>query len=222
MATVYLARDLRHDRRIAIKVLHPALAASLGPGRFLREIKVVAGLQHPNILPVHDSGEAAGRLWFAMPYVEGESLRARLVRMGELPVDEAVRLLRDVVDALACAHQHGVVHRDIKPDNVLLSGHHAIVADFGVAKALSAAVDDSALTTEGMAIGTPAYMAPEHLRRSDRACPRRWGRWCCAVWRSAPRTAGRARTTSCSVWSPSRWRRFPRPLMRLRRRLVPA
>ncbi|HEU4524905.1 MAG TPA: serine/threonine-protein kinase, partial [Gemmatimonadales bacterium] len=169
MATVYLARDLRHDRQVAIKVLHPALAASLGPERFLREIKVVAGLQHPNILPVHDSGEAAGRLWFAMPYVEGESLRARLVRMGELPVDEAVRLLRDVVDALACAHQHGVVHRDIKPDNVLLSGHHAIVADFGVAKALSAAVDDSALTSEGMAIGTPAYMAPEQVAADPHA-----------------------------------------------------
>ena len=169
MATVYLARDLKHDRMVAIKVLHPELAATLGPERFLREIKVVAGLQHPNILPVHDSGEAIGRLWFAMPYVEGESLRARLAREGELPVGEAVRLLRDVVDALACAHQHGVVHRDIKPDNVLLSGHHAIVADFGVAKALSAAADDSALTSAGMAIGTPAYMAPEQAAADPHA-----------------------------------------------------
>jgi protein kinase-like protein len=169
MATVYLARDLKHDRMVAIKVLQPELAASLGPERFLREIKVVAGLQHPNILPVNDSGEAISRLWFAMPYVEGESLRARLAREGELPVGEAVRLLRDVVDALACAHQHGVVHRDIKPDNVLLSGHHAVVADFGVAKALSAAADDSALTSAGMAIGTPAYMAPEQATADPHA-----------------------------------------------------
>jgi hypothetical protein len=161
MATVYLARDLKHDRLVALKVLHPELAATLGPERFLREIKVAAGLQHPNILPMHDSGETISQLWFAMPYVEGESLRARLAREGELPVGEAVRLLRDVIDALACAHQRGVVHRDIKPDNVLLSGHHAIVADFGVAKALSAAAGDSALTSAGMAIGTPAYMAPE-------------------------------------------------------------
>jgi serine/threonine-protein kinase len=163
MATVYLARDLKHDRLVALKVLHPDLAAALGPERFLREIKVAAGLQHPNILPVHDSGETSSQLWFTMPYVEGESLRARLEREGELPVTEAVRLLRDVVDALACAHQHGVVHRDIKPDNVLLSGHHAMVADFGVAKALSAAAGDSALTSAGMAIGTPAYMAPEQV-----------------------------------------------------------
>jgi serine/threonine-protein kinase len=169
MATVYLARDLQHDRMVAIKVLHPELATSLGPDRFLREIKVVAGLQHPTILPVHDSGEAAGRLWFAMPYVEGESLRARLAREGELPIGEAVRLLRDVVDALACAHQHGVVHRDIKPDNVLLSGHHAMVADFGVAKALTAATDDSALTSVGMAIGTPTYMAPEQAAADPHA-----------------------------------------------------
>jgi serine/threonine-protein kinase len=169
MATVYLARDLKHDRMVAIKVLHPELAATLGPERFLREIKVAAGLQHPNILPMHDSGEAIGRLWFAMPYVEGESLRARLEREGELPIGEAVRLLRDVVDALACAHQHGVVHRDIKPDNVLLSGHHAIVADFGVAKALSAAAGDSALTSAGMAIGTPAYMAPEQAAADPHA-----------------------------------------------------
>jgi serine/threonine-protein kinase len=169
MATVYLARDLQHDRPVAIKVLQPELAISLGPERFLREIKVVAGLQHPTILPVHDSGEAGGRLWFAMPFVEGESLRTRLAREGELPVAEVVRLLRDVVDGLACAHQHGVVHRDIKPDNVLLSGHHAVVADFGVAKALTAAADDSALTSAGMAIGTPAYMAPEQATADPHA-----------------------------------------------------
>jgi serine/threonine-protein kinase len=169
MATVYLARDLKHDRAVALKVLQPELAASLGPERFLREIKVVAGLQHPNILPVHDSGEAANRLWFAMPCVEGESLRARLSREGELPIGEAVRLLRDVVDALAYAHQHGVVHRDIKPDNILLSGHHALVADFGVAKALSAAADDGGLTSAGMAVGTPAYMAPEQAAADPHA-----------------------------------------------------
>jgi serine/threonine-protein kinase len=169
MATVYLARDLKHDRLVAIKVLQPELAASLGPERFLREIKVVAGLQHPNVLPVHDSGEAGGRLWFAMPFVQGESLRARLAREGELPVAETVRLLRDVVDALTCAHQHGIVHRDIKPDNVLLSGHHAVVADFGVAKALSAAADDAGLTSAGMAIGTPSYMAPEQAAADPHA-----------------------------------------------------
>jgi serine/threonine-protein kinase len=169
MATVYLARDLKHDRLVAIKVLKTELGGSQGAERFLREIKVVAGLQNPNILPVHDSGEAGNRLWFAMPYVEGESLRARLAREGELPVAEVVRLLRDVVDALSSAHQHGVVHRDIKPDNVLLSGHHAVVADFGVAKALSAAADDIGLTSAGMALGTPAYMAPEQAAADPHA-----------------------------------------------------
>jgi serine/threonine-protein kinase len=133
MATVYLAEDLKHERKVAVKVLRPDLAAALGPDRFLREIKIAAQLHHPHILPLHDSGEADGFLYYVMPYEEGQSLRERLEREGELPVVEAVRLLRDVVDALAHAHERGVVHRDIKPDNVMQSGRHALVTDFGVA-----------------------------------------------------------------------------------------
>jgi serine/threonine protein kinase len=161
MATVYLARDLRHERLIALKVLRPELAASLGPERFLREIRLAAQLQHPHILPLHDSGEAGGFLYFVMPYVKGESLRARLARGGELPVHDAVKILVEVTDALAYAHAQGVVHRDIKPDNVLLSGRHALVTDFGVAKALSESTGRQELTTAGVALGTPTYMAPE-------------------------------------------------------------
>ena len=161
MATVYLARDLRHDRPVALKVLHPDIAATLGPERFLREIKLAAQLQHPHILPLHDSGGAAGLLYYVMPYVEGESLRARVARQGELPVHDAVKILVEVTDALAYAHGRGIVHRDIKPDNVLLSGRHALVTDFGVAKAVSEATGRQQLTTAGVALGTPAYMAPE-------------------------------------------------------------
>jgi serine/threonine-protein kinase len=161
MATVYLAADLKHPRKVAVKVLRPELAASLGPERFLREIEIAAQLQHPHILPLLDSGEAAGFLYFVMPFVEGESLRDRLARAGELPVHEAVRILIQVVDALAHAHSRGLVHRDIKPENVLLSGRHAMVTDFGVAKALSEATGRQQVTTAGVALGTPAYMAPE-------------------------------------------------------------
>jgi TolB-like protein/Flp pilus assembly protein TadD/tRNA A-37 threonylcarbamoyl transferase component Bud32 len=161
MATVYLAQDLRHRRKVALKVLRPELAATMGADRFVREIEVAANLQHPHILPLFDSGEAGGFLFYVMPYVEGESLRARLERGGELPVAEAARILRDVADALAYAHQQGVVHRDIKPDNVLLSGRHALVTDFGVAKAVSEATGRQTLTTAGVALGTPVYMAPE-------------------------------------------------------------
>src|SRR5215203_1835154 len=161
MATVFLAHDLRHDRPVALKVLHPELAATLGPERFQREIKLAAGLQHPHILPVHDSGEAGGSLYYIMPYVEGESLRTRLSRQGELPVHDAVKILLEVTDALAYAHGRGVVHRDIKPDNVMLSGRHALVMDFGVAKAVSEATGRQTITTMGVAIGTPSYMAPE-------------------------------------------------------------
>ncbi len=161
MATVYLAEDVKHHRKVALKVMRPELAATLGSGRFLREVETAAKLQHPHILPLHDSGEADGFLFFVMPFVEGESLRTRLSREGELPVAEAVRLLRDVVDALSHAHQRGVVHRDIKPDNVLLSGRHAMVTDFGVAKAVSEATGRHAMTTAGVALGTPTYMAPE-------------------------------------------------------------
>jgi hypothetical protein len=161
MATVYLAEDIRHGRQVALKVLRPELAATLGPERFFREIQVAARLQHPHILPLHDSGEAGGFLYFVMPYVEGESLRERLARVGELPVHDAVKILVEVVDALAYAHSQGVVHRDIKPDNVMLSGRHALVTDFGVAKAVSEATGRQQLTTAGVALGTPSYMAPE-------------------------------------------------------------
>jgi Tol biopolymer transport system component len=161
MATVYLARDLKHERQVAIKVLRPELAAALGPERFHQEIKIAANLTHPHILPLHDSGEADGFLYYVMPHVEGESLRDKLVKEGELPIAEAVRILRDIVDALGHAHKHGVVHRDIKPDNVLLSERHALVTDFGVAKAVSEATGAQKLTTEGVALGTPAYMSPE-------------------------------------------------------------
>jgi serine/threonine-protein kinase len=161
MATVYLAEDLKHHRKVALKVLRPDLAAALGSERFLREIEVAANLTHPHILPLHDSGAVDGFLYYVMPYIDGESLRARLHRAGELPVPEAVRILREVVDALACAHSHGVVHRDIKPDNVMLSGRHALVMDFGVAKAVSEATGRQTITTLGVALGTPTYMAPE-------------------------------------------------------------
>ncbi|HEU4588024.1 MAG TPA: protein kinase [Gemmatimonadales bacterium] len=162
MATVYLARDLKHDRLIALKVLRPELADTLGAERFLREIRIAARLQHPNILPVHDSGDAAGHFWFTMPYVEGESLRARLTRERQLPLDHALRIAREVADALDYAHRHGVIHRDIKPENILLSDTHALVADFGVARAIAEA--DTAgekLTETGFVIGTAHYMSPE-------------------------------------------------------------
>jgi serine/threonine-protein kinase len=162
MATVYLARDLKHDRDVALKVLRPDVAASVGSGRFLHEIRIAARLQHPNILPVHDSGEAAGFLYYVMPYIDGPTLRKRLLEEGgELPIPDVVRILRDVADAVAAAHAQGVVHRDLKPENVMLSGRHALVADFGVAKAVSGAKGERRLTTAGVTLGTPAYMAPE-------------------------------------------------------------
>ena len=161
MATVYLAHDLRHDRPVALKLLHPDLAASLGDDRFQREIRLAARLQHPHILTVYDSGEAAGRLWFTMPYVEGESLRGRLARERQLPVEDAIRIAREAAQALQYAHDHGVVHRDIKPENMLLTRDgNTLVADFGVARALSGTAE-SRLTETGLAIGTPAYMSPE-------------------------------------------------------------
>lgn len=160
MATVYLAKDIKHDRQVAIKVLRPELAAALGPDRFPREIRIVAQLQHPHVLPLHDSGEREGFLYYVMPYVEGESLRAKVEREGQLPVHDAVKILREVADALAYAHGRGVMHRDIKPDNVMISGRHALVMDFGVAKAVSSA-GEGKLTTVGVAVGTPTYMSPE-------------------------------------------------------------
>ncbi len=161
MATVYLAEDLKHKRMVALKVLRPELAAALGSDRFLREIEVAAGLHHPHILPLYDSGEADGFLFYTMPYVQGQSLRDRLEQEGELPVQQVVRLLHDVVDALSHAHQNGLVHRDIKPENVMIAGRHALVTDFGVAKALGEAGKRDRLTSIGIALGTPLYMAPE-------------------------------------------------------------
>ena len=166
MATVYLAEDLKHGRKVAVKVLRPELAVTIGAERFLKEIEIAARLHHPHILPLYDSGEADGFLFYVMPYEEGQSLREKLSAEGELPVAEAVRLLRDIVDALAHAHGQGVVHRDIKPDNVMLSGRHALVTDFGVAKALSDATSTSQLTSAGVALGTPTYMSPEQAAAS--------------------------------------------------------
>jgi eukaryotic-like serine/threonine-protein kinase len=160
MATVLLAHDLRHDRRVAIKVLREGLAAAVGAERFLGEIRVTASLQHPHILPLFDSGSAEGLLWYVMPFVEGETLRARLAREGRLPLDVALQLAREMAEALEYAHRHGVVHRDVKPENVLLQGGHALVADFGIALALEQAGGER-LTRTGISVGTPQYMAPE-------------------------------------------------------------
>jgi TolB-like protein len=160
MATVYLAADPRHQRRVAIKVLNPDLSAIIGVDRFLREITIAAGLVHPHILPLYDSGEADGLLYYVMPFVEGESLRHRLDRETQLPVEEALRLIRDVAAGLMYAHEHGIVHRDIKPENILLSGHEALIADFGIARAVADG-SQSRLTQTGMAIGTASYMSPE-------------------------------------------------------------
>jgi serine/threonine-protein kinase len=160
MATVYLAQDVKHDRKVAVKVLRPELAAVMGGARFLAEIKTTANLQHPHILSLFDSGEADGRVFYVMPYVEGESLRDRIRRDHQLPVDEAVRIAREVADALEYAHRHGVVHRDIKPENILLHDGSALVADFGIALAASKA-SGARMTETGMSLGTPHYMSPE-------------------------------------------------------------
>ena len=160
MATVFLARDLKHDREVAIKVLHPDLAASLGGERFLREIRLAAKLQHPHILGLYDSGTSGDLMYYMMPFVKGESLRDKLNREGMLPIDEALRITLEVAGALGYAHAQGIVHRDIKPENILLSGEHALVADFGIASAVSDAGTQK-LTQTGMAVGTPVYMAPE-------------------------------------------------------------
>jgi serine/threonine-protein kinase len=162
MATVYRAHDLKHRRKVAVKVLHPELTAVLGRERFLNEIEVTAQLQHPHILPLHDSGEADGFLYYVMPYVEGESLREKMAREKQLSVEEALKIATEVADALGSAHKRGVVHRDIKPENILLGEGHALVADFGVALAVRAASGDR-LTATGLSVGTPAYMSPEQV-----------------------------------------------------------
>ena len=159
MATVYLARDLKHDRQVALKVLHPHLAALVGAERFLKEIKTTAHLQHPHVLPLFDSGDADGLLFYVMPYVDGESLRERITREKRLPVADAVRITSEVASALDYAHRHGVIHRDIKPENILLHDGRALVADFGIA--LAPTTGGSRLTEAGMSIGTPEYMSPE-------------------------------------------------------------
>ncbi len=160
MATVFLARDLKHDRQVAVKVLKPELSASLGADRFLREIRVAANLQHPNVLGLYDSGETEGLLYYVMPFVEGESLRDRLNREQQLPIHDALQIAREAAEGLDYAHKHGIVHRDIKPENILLLGGHALVADFGIARAVSEAGGEK-LTQTGMAVGTPYYMSPE-------------------------------------------------------------
>ncbi len=172
MATVYLAHDVRHDRKVALKVLRPELAAVLGGERFLSEIKTTANLQHPHILPLHDSGEADGMVFYVMPYVEGESLRDRLTREKQLPVEEAVRLAREVLSALDYAHRKNVVHRDIKPENILLHEGQALVADFGIALAVSTAGAGTRMTETGMSLGTPHYMAPEQAMGEREITPK--------------------------------------------------
>ncbi len=162
MATVYRARDLKHDRTVAIKVLRPELAEAIGADRFLREIRTTANLSHPHILPLHDSGQADGFLFYVMPFVKGESLQDRLDREGQLPVEDAIQIAREVADALAYAHDKGVIHRDIKPANILLERGHALLADFGIAQA-KAGAEETKLTGSGMSLGTPSYMSPEQI-----------------------------------------------------------
>ena len=172
MATVYLAHDVRHDRKVALKVLRPELAAILGAERFLKEIRTTANLQHPHILALHDSGEADGLVFYVMPYVEGESLRDRLTREHQLPVEDALRIAREVAGALDYAHRHGVVHRDIKPENILLHDGSAIVADFGIALAASRSEGSTRMTETGMSLGTPHYMAPEQAMGEREISPK--------------------------------------------------
>ncbi len=160
MATVFLAHDMKHERPVALKVLRPELAINLGAERFLREIKLIAQLQHPHILPLFDSGECGGLLYYVSPYVGSENLRDRMHRDLQMPLEDAIRLIREVADGLAYAHQHGIVHRDIKPENILLLDDHSVIADFGIARAIRMS-GGHRLSEPGISIGTPTYMSPE-------------------------------------------------------------
>ena len=171
MATVYLALDARHHRRVAVKVLHPELSAVIGSERFLKEIEVTAGLQHPHILPLFDSGDVEGQLYYVMPFVEGETLRARLDQEKQLPIDDAVRIATEVASALEYAHKRHVVHRDVKPENILLHDGAALVADFGIALAVQDAGGER-ITQTGLSLGTPQYMAPEQAMSEKSVGPR--------------------------------------------------
>ena len=177
MATVYLARDLKHDRDVAIKVLRPELAAALGAERFLSEVKITARLDHPHILTLIDSGEVDGTLFYVMPFVRGESLRAKMVREGQLGVDEALDITKQVAAALDYAHRQGVIHRDIKPENILLHEGNAFLTDFGIALAVKEAGGDR-LTGTGLSLGTPSYMSPEQAA-GDRDLDARSGSTTC-------------------------------------------
>jgi len=208
MATVCLAHDLKHDRDVAIKVLRPEIGAALGADRFLLEIKTTANLRHPHIVPLYESGavQVAPRdvgdgpqalLYYVMPMVDGETLRDRIDREKQLPIEDALRIASEVADALSYAHARGVVHRDIKPENIMIEGGHAVVADFGIARALSAA-GGARFTQTGMAVGTPAYMSPEQAARE----PDIDGRSDLYSWRAC--------CTKCSVGSHHLSARTPR------------
>src|SRR3989441_660237 len=173
VATGYVARDRRHGREVAVKVLRPDVAAAVGAERFLREIAIAARLTHPHVLPLIDSGQAEGSLYYVMPYVRGETLRQRLAREGRLPLKDALRIARELSAGLDYAHREGFVHRDVKPENVLLADGHAVIADFGIARAICQACDDENVTEVGLAIGTPEYMSPEQAagdRELDGRC----------------------------------------------------